>query len=141
MLRSCFDAVNPAPHLDHVGIQLEDAPLRQQHFHPDRVVRLQSFPDPGAALPEEDRPGALVRDRGRSTNRFPFPFLSPRGPSPSSQSPRAGRIADLPISKGAPGTSQESAANRSSGSGAESLALLRTSRRPDRSTSAASAED
>src|SRR5207247_10667924 len=37
-----------------------------------RVIRLQSFPDPGAALPEEDRPGALVRDRGRSTNRFPF---------------------------------------------------------------------
>src|SRR5260370_30395340 len=48
--------------------------LRQQHFHPDRVVRFQSFPEPGSALPEEDRPGTLVRDRGSSTNRFPFPL-------------------------------------------------------------------
>ena len=72
MLRGCFDPVDPAPHLDHVCIQLQDAPLRQQRLHPDRVVRFQSFPDPGAALPEEDRPGALVRDRGSSTNRFPF---------------------------------------------------------------------
>ena len=74
MLRGCFDPVDPAPHLDHVCIQLQDAPLRQQHFHPDRVIRFQSFPDPGAALPEEDRPGALVRDRGSSTNRFLFPL-------------------------------------------------------------------
>src|SRR5437870_13643577 len=74
MLRGCFDPVDSAPHLDHVCIQLQDAPLRQQRLHPDRVVRFQSFPDPGAGLPEEDRPGALVRDRGSSTNRSPFPL-------------------------------------------------------------------
>ena len=51
---------------------LDATPFLPQRLHPDRVVRFQSFPDPGAALPEEDLPGALVRDRGSSTNRFPF---------------------------------------------------------------------
>ena len=56
---------------------------------------------------------------------FPSARLpSRRGPSPSSQSPRAGRTADLPKSKGASGTSRESAADRSSGRGAEPLVLL-----------------
>jgi hypothetical protein len=41
MLRGSFDPVDPASHLDHVRIQFQDAPLRQQRLHPDRVVRFQ----------------------------------------------------------------------------------------------------